>query len=309
MGKFLLTMSFLSLFSFVSCSFAKGGDKKEIKSSEIIKLINKGKNVQMYDKIIIDDLDFTQLKQLSFATSSRMEAKVGVNVFFCNCVFMGKVSTVGKYDGKMPVSTSFSDNLVFFDCDFRNDVTFDDCSVKGSLEFSRSVFRGETSFNNFSCVGQYSRFIEVTAEKGFTMCFASIFGNINFKDSKFSEKAYFQGLKVGGNLMFLNSSFANEADFSNSSFSGDVLFNYATFEENVMLSFSRFLGRCDVMHAKSKGNFSIENSIFFAGLKLVGSDFASVETRGAHSMLMVETEGIETHGKQLEIKSFNINNK
>ena len=51
-----LFLVFVAVFMCFSCV---GAEKKEIKASEVIKLIRKGKPVQIVDKIILGDLDFT----------------------------------------------------------------------------------------------------------------------------------------------------------------------------------------------------------------------------------------------------------
>ena len=55
--------------------------------------INKGKAVLVKGKIITDDLDFTQVKNIQVFSSSNQVAVVDVPVTFLDCIFL--TSTLG----------------------------------------------------------------------------------------------------------------------------------------------------------------------------------------------------------------------
>ena len=55
-------------FILMSCGFANSDKHKMMEAKEVINMINKGQPVQISDKIITGDLDFTQIKDKSVGT-------------------------------------------------------------------------------------------------------------------------------------------------------------------------------------------------------------------------------------------------
>ncbi|MDR0874369.1 MAG: pentapeptide repeat-containing protein [Prevotellaceae bacterium] len=259
---FILT----SLFLFASCANA---EKKEMKSADILKLIKKGKPVQIVDKIILDDLDFSQANEPFLADAGIIQTEVKSNVFFSNCVFMGKVTAAGTRK-QADVQTVFRNNVVFLDCDFRQDVDFRGAIVFGNVNFSRSTFRKPATFNNISVWSKSSYFNEVTAEQAFTMVYASFFGNLSLLDAKFQKKANFQEIKVNGKLMVNNTVFSENADFSLINVLDRALFNYVVFEKNATFLQANFSKTAEFMNAAFNGTADFEDAYFAAPLKKDG---------------------------------------
>ena len=305
MSRVLSFVSLTLIFLLTACGQAQSGvSKKEMKASEIIKLINKGKDVHLNDRIIVDDLDFSSVKDLSVASVGKMESHVGVNLFFSNCVFLGNVTAIGEYR-KLLVYTSFSKNVTFFDCDFRGNLTMDYADVYGTVEFSRSAFRGETSFNNIYVRGNRLGFLEVEAERNFSMVDADIRGNANFMNAKFDSTANFLGMRVN-KLQCSNVVFSGNVDFSNSFFNGDVLFNYVEYGANAQFSFSKYYGNTDFMHSVYTGSVSYERSSFYGGVRWNKSTYAStVETKDATFLSLPVTTGVSLNGKvDIDVANF-----
>ena len=103
---------FCLLFSFLFTSCYGRTNKKEIRASEIIKLINKGESVQFYDRIILDDLNFSDVKDAHISSISSIQKPVRSNIVFVNCVFMGKVTATGSYQ-RMREVVLFERNVTF----------------------------------------------------------------------------------------------------------------------------------------------------------------------------------------------------
>jgi len=250
---FIITL----LFLFSSCAYA---EKKEMKSSEIIKLIKKGKPVQIVDKIILDDLDFSQANEPFVVNAFTVQTEITQNVFFSHCVFMGKV-TSNSSKGKTNIQSVFKNNLIFNDCDFRGEVNFRNAVVFGKTDFSRSTFRKQTNFNYISVWSKGSYFDNIVAEQKFDMIYASFFGNLSFLDAKFQTKSSFQEIKVNGNLSFINVIFADNVDFALME-AGRTLFNYAVFEKNVSFGNAYFSGSAEFINTTFGGNANFENVYF-----------------------------------------------
>lgn len=219
---------FCMLFS--SCSNAQ---PQEIKASEIVKALKKGKNVEYANKIILDDLNFTDAEHLQMFNKSQLQAVVTGNVFFSNCVFMGAVSANGTHkvsDKSLAVQTKFENNLIFDNCDFRGEVNFDNAVVQGNVHFIQSKFREQASFNNMTIWSKNANFSEVLCEKDFIMVFTNVYGNLTLNDAKFQQTLSLQETNIHGNLFASSIYVTGYADFSLLSVQGRSMFTYAKAE-------------------------------------------------------------------------------
>jgi len=246
-----------SLFLFTSCAHA---EKKEMNSSDIIKLIKNGKPVQIVDKIILDDLDFTQANEPFVLNAFTVQTEIAPNIFFSHCVFMGKV-TSNSSKGKTNLQSVFKNNLIFNNCDFRGEVNFRNAVVFGKTDFSQSTFRQPANFNNISVWSKGSYFDNIVAEQNFDMIYAAFFGNLSFLGAKFQTKSSFQELKVNGNLTFINAVFSENVDFALIE-TGRTLFNYAIFEKNVSFGNARFSSSVEFINTTFNGNVNFDNAYF-----------------------------------------------
>ena len=249
-----------TLFVF-NCCACNGAEKKEMKASEIIKLLKKGKPVQIVNKIILDDLDFSAGNKPFILNANMLQCEIQSNIFFNNCVFMGKVTSNGIH-GKTSVQSCFRNNLVFEGCDFRKEVNFDGAIVFGMINFGRSVFRDDVSFNNMAVWAKDSYFSEMKAEKNFSMIYASIQGNMFFPDAHFSGNASFQETSVKGKLIFNNSVFAERAGFDLMEVTGSAFFNYAEFAKTANFSRTRFLHTADFVKTSFENQADFEKASF-----------------------------------------------
>ncbi|MCQ2219564.1 MAG: hypothetical protein MJZ33_13970 [Paludibacteraceae bacterium] len=303
------------LVMILSCSISCSGKKsKDMKASEIIKLIQKGKDVSLNDKVIFDDVDFTDIEKYRVVAFPNMESRIPVNITFTNCVFMGKVlaSTKKSIDGskkKINVFTTFEKNLTFFSCDFRGDVAMDDMVVDGKLEFANSVFRENASFNSLYVKGSHIGFLSMESEKDFSMCYARFLCDANFMGAKFKGRANFLGMNVM-KVQFSNAEFGNEVDFSNSIFMGDALFNYINCASSIQFSFSKYYGDFDLIKSSCNGAVSFERSFFFGRVCLNKTEFnGSIELKDEHSLFTPETQETKFSSDNLQwnvVKNSNV---
>lgn len=248
-----------------------GAEKKEMRASEIIKLVKKNIPVQVVDRIILGDLDFTEGGEPFILNAHLLQCEIRSNIFFESCVFMGKVTSNGKH-GKTSVQACFRNNLVFTGCDFRGEADFDGAVVFGAVNFGRSVFRENVNFNNMSVWAKDSYFSEMKAEKNFMMIYASFWGNLHFPDAVFSGNFSFQESSVKGKLMFHNSSFAERAEFDLIEVSGNAFFNYAGFEKTANFSRSRFMSSVNFADASFAGQADFDKASFMNTVNFDGVD-------------------------------------
>ena len=259
-----------TVFLFMSCG-CNGADKKEIRASEIIKLMEKGKPVQMVGKIILDDLDFTTGSEPFILNENVLQGEIQSNIFFDDCIFMGKVTSSSKRE-KMSVQACFRNNLVFVGCDFRGEVDFDGAIVFGTVNFGRSIFREDANFSNMTVWAKDGYFSEMKAEKAFLMIYASFSGNLFFPDAFFGGNASFQETSVKGKLMMNNSTFAERAGFDLMEVQGNAFFNYAKFEKTADFSRSRFMYTADFVKTTFDKTADFEKASFMNTVNFDGVD-------------------------------------
>ncbi len=261
----------LLVASVVVCLSCVGAEKKEMKASEIIKLVKKGKPVQIVNKIILDDLDFTSGSEPFILNANMLQCEIRSNIFFDQCVFMGKVTSNGKLD-KTPIQSCFKSNLVFMGCDFRGEVNFEGAIIFGMVNFGRSVFRENANFNNMAVWAKDSYFSEMKAEKDFSMIYASFAGNLFFLDAGFSGNTSLQETSVKGKLSFNNSVFKERAGFDLMEVCGGAFFNYTKFEKTTDFSWSRFLHTTEFVNASFGKQVNFEKTFFLNTVNFEGVD-------------------------------------
>ena len=257
--------------SVLACYGCSAAQKKEVKASEIIKLMKKGEPVQMVNKIILDDLDFTAASEPFILNANMLRSDIQSNIFFDGCVFMGKVTSNGKRE-KTSVQTCFRNNITFMGCDFRGEVDFDGAVVFGMVHFGRSIFRENAKFNNMAVWAKDSYFTEMKAEKNFQMIYASFSGNLSFLNAVFDGNATFQETSVKGKLVFNNAAFAGRAGFDLIDVWGSAFFNYAKFEKIADFSNARFMHTADFVNTSFAKQANFEKVTFMNTVNFEGVD-------------------------------------
>lgn len=246
-------------------SACRGGSSDTLRNSmdasAIVKLLDKGKPVQITDRIITGDLDFSSLKGVCRVGSNQSMVKIDVPVTFVRCIFLGKVRATHP-DGDRMVNTVFGANLTFEACDFRAEADFSNCTVNGMANFSGAKFRETAMFNNAWFGGPTSYFGLIKAEKNFLMQQTTFVGNADFLNASFQGKASWQSTDFRGTAQFSNTQFEGKADFSMSGFRNDVWFNYASFDADARFLNCKFATRCDMVSIKTKENFLLNESSF-----------------------------------------------
>ena len=257
MNRFILL--FLAIILSLSCSAA---EKKEIKASSIVKLLKKGNHIHFHNKIIVDDLDFSQGSDPFIFSPTNLQSEVNSNVFFSNCIFLGKVTSNGK-KGDVPIKSCFRNNLIFIGCDFRGEVDFSEMIVNGLVDFSKSVFRENAIFNGIAVWSKDAYFSEIKAEKRFMAIYSAFYGNLYFISGEFFGNVTFQQASVYGDIVFNNSNFQKQAGFDNMKIGGKSFFNYVVFEEYVNFMGTHFLNTVDFNKTQFNKTTNFERTYFW----------------------------------------------
>ena len=223
-----------------SCSQA---EQKEVKAKDLLKVLQKGKSIEVANLIILDDLDFTTLENEQMLSSSQLQEVVSQNVYFYNCIFMGKVTTSGTKSissAQVQKQMKFEQNFVFQNCDFRGDVNFDNTIVQGQFSLQKSKFRQSTSCNNMMIWGKDTYLSEIEAEQPFHMIYCTFLGNVYLNDATFLEKVSMQESTIHGKFVANNVKAAKAVAFDMLSVRGRALFNYAEMKDFALFSGARF---------------------------------------------------------------------
>jgi uncharacterized protein YjbI with pentapeptide repeats len=284
--KNVLIILMIILLSGSSCN-ATSDEKVNngISAGKIISDINKGKAILVKGKIITDDLDFSQVKNILVFSSSNQMVVIDVPVTFLDCIFMGKVLTNSMVENTSK-NTGFRHSLTFEACDFRQEADFDNITVEGNVNFTGAIFRERAKFNNVTFKGRNNYFTAFTSEKYFSMQEASLRGAIDFFKGKVKGKISFQSTEFMGIARFSDLDCDGVSDFSLVRFRDDALFTYSNFtgdfrmanssvqgrfdlnsvefQANAFLSDSKFFGPVNFSKTTVKGKFDLSHSIFYA---------------------------------------------
>jgi len=233
----------------------------EYHAADIIKMIKKGKPIQLMNCMIWDDLDFTQCGEPRVTSGIAVEVDVEVPIYFNHCLFMGNVLGKSKFKDKFSCSANFRRSVTFSDCDFRGEVDFTKVMVADNIDFSKSTFGESAKFDLVELRGGINRFYEIIAEKNFSFTSSYSNGNISFMDATFKGDANFHKL-ICSELMMNNTTFEGDAIFSNQTIRGAALFNYAKFNHDFDLSYSKFLAPVIMTHAEILGKIILNYCVF-----------------------------------------------
>ena len=285
----IYSLLFAFLTAFASCTFAKGDKNKTIEADEIIRLIDKGKPVELADKIIMGDLDFTQIKNKYIDGCAIVSHDIAVPVTFVKCVFMGNVTGFCEKNRAVNV-VRFCRNTSFKQCDFRGNLNLNQNTVDGDFILAESVFRENVSLDYLHIKGRNAHMWEINAEKNFSMSYSQTEGMLNMMDAQFHSEASLQGIRCN-EAQFSNMKARHSIDLSLATFNGKVIFNYAQIDGNADLSNVRFLDRVDIYKSRFANNTNLQNTTFYGKTRFNGTSFAGINTDGAIFLQKPDTEG------------------
>lgn len=228
-----------------------------VDADEIIEKINMGEDVAYSNAEISGDLDFTKIDRkyikgkkgrrssfferiFSFADdNNEVNYLVKTPLKFENCTFTGDVLAYYHDDfDELTHNVSFSEDVVFSNCTFREKSAFKYSDFYESCSFSGSKFYDEALF----------KYTEFDQEADFSNCTFS--RDANFKYVKFPDYADFSDCDFEEQANFKYSKFYRGISFENSIFSGYADFKYAELDDPVNLKNVEFNGDTDFKYTK-----------------------------------------------------------
>ncbi|MEL7159395.1 MAG: pentapeptide repeat-containing protein [Bacteroidota bacterium] len=233
-------MRILILLLFVCGSFTLFA-QQSIDASEVIAMIDDGKEVSLNNVTIKGDLDFTKVadrerdNNKNWGKQPSYRCHVRSRVSFTDCVFEGEVvGYLNTKDGKWNLG---GDNGELYNADFHETVAFKACTFREKVNFKYTRFYEGADFSE-------SRFGDPTV----------------FKYTRFDEYANFSRVRMAQKVTFKYTGFPDGADFSYAQFSGDAVFKYVKFKRGVNMAHADFSGRADFKYSQFEGNVDITDT-------------------------------------------------
>jgi hypothetical protein len=273
-------ITFFTLFLLSCTQTIPGKDKEEVKASSVIKMLNKGQEVNFENKTITGDLDFSQVEVKTKIHTTLSQTVIKAAISFTKCQFKGKVICTGVADG-ITYQSVFMQNLIFNNCEFNSLADFQSVTVFGNVSFAGCQFNELALFNSFYSHAKASYFGQITAEKDFSMQDALFIGSCDFFKGHFKAGINFQGSRFDGLFNFSTVQCDSRADFSKVRFNNNCTFNYTVFTGIARFNQLRSLSIADFIQVQFNSDALFTNTLFYDLCKFnetkvaAGFDFTS----------------------------------
>lgn len=227
--------------------------QNRVQAEDIIDLINAGQDVSYKNSVIVGDLDFRTLDDVTADkplrklrigrfSSQSYTSHVRSSLSFIDCTFTGDVLAYVHIDKKNETY-----NAVFYE-----DVNFQGCAFEEASAFKYAKFKRNANFENTSY------------EKEALFKYAKFSTEVSFKDSDFRRDANFKYTKFPETVDFSQSVFRDYANFKyvkfpegvsfeDAEFKRDACFKYTKFSEPLNLDGVEFEGDSDFKYTKIEG--------------------------------------------------------
>ncbi len=251
-------------------------EKKEYESAEIIESINRGEDIYLSKKIIIDD--FSLAPSVGEGEISNFPQKILTNIAFIGCEFKGQVKIQ---------NVIFEKRISFQGCRFEKDVKFWPFSPEflDEIDLSFAYFQESADFHGVKFQKELKLFNSIFY-KGVEFNQAE-FGSIDAKYVTFSDrdnndnlKIYFHDCRFMGPADFSGSIFKCKADFGGSQFNETVELG-CTFEKDAIFSNVLFRKEVTLTVCTFKRDFILYSARI--GVMLFGYEFQWKEMQEALS--------------------------
>lgn len=231
--------------------------QNSINASEVLALLDAGKEVSIENTTIQGDLNFTQLANKEKDTRERWGgnenylAHVRNTVSFRNCTFTGKVLGYYRIEGQRR-----RDKDQLFNVDFHEAVTFQNCKFNKEVNFKYTEFVQGASF----------------AQSAFRQ-------EALFKYTEFAATTDFSDVTIGGASTFKYTEFPAGVTFANTTFGGNAIFKYTQFPAGVNFSSAKFQQKADFKYTEFSTPSNFDDTDFgryvdFKYTTLDGNKFA-----------------------------------
>ncbi len=203
--------------------------QNRVQAEDIIDLINAGRDVNYKDAVIVGDLDFRALddvtadKPLRKSRIGRLSTQsyschVRSSLSFIDCTFTGDVLAYIHINKKNDTY-----NAVFYE-----DVNFEGCKFEEASAFKYAKFMKNANFEN------------TTYEEEALFKYAKFSTDVSFQDSNFKDDANFKYVKFPETVDFKQTVFQAYANFKYAKFPEGVNFEDAEFQRNADFKYTKF---------------------------------------------------------------------
>lgn len=233
---------------------------QSVNASEIIDMINNGKNVSLENTTIRGDLDLTKLDNMRQVGKDGKQKKylseVRVELRFIGCTFTGEVQAYIPNEGnwndiksKPLYTANFRESVTFANCTFEEDALFKYSEFDQSASFQGSEFKDEALF-------KYAEFEEAAD-------FSNVrFREANFKYTKFQESITFANCRYRGDAIYKYTEFTDGVTFADAVFQNDASFKYTELRREVSFAGANFEGQADFKYIKFPAGTDLTNTSF-----------------------------------------------
>jgi len=209
-----------------------------VPASEVIEMINAGKNVTFSNVTVVGDLDFTQLdnmRETNTGNPKSYRSTVDVGVSFRNCNFKGKV---------LGYVNSGNDNWIkqdepVYHADFAGDAAFIDCIFEDDVFFKYTSFFANASFRG-SAFGEEALFKYTKFDEYVDFSATRFLGTANFKYTKLTSGVTFAAAEFRGDATFKYTELRREVSFAGANFYDSANFKYVKFPTGTNLTNTSF---------------------------------------------------------------------
>jgi len=203
--------------------------QNRVQAEDIIDLINAGQDVSYKNAVIVGDLDFRTLddvtadKPLRRSRIGRLSTQsyschVWSSLSFIDCTFTGDVLAYIHIDKKNDTY-----NAVFYE-----DVNFEGCEFGDASDFKYAKFKKKANFVN------------TTYEEEALFKYAEFSTDVSFQDSVFKDDANFKYVKFPETVDFKQTVFRDYANFKYAKFPEGVSFEDAEFHRTADFKYTKF---------------------------------------------------------------------
>jgi len=247
----------------------------------IKKALMSGENVSVSGLTIKEELDLTQVIQMTRFNAKSSYGKVKGDLFFMDCTFEKPFIAFSQNEKGGEDAIQFLGNVSFINCKFEDDFSFRSCTVHGATDFSNTTFKQKANFQD-AIFMQRANF-----NKAFWIDEAL------FQNVRFYHKTNFMDIKVDNHMMFQSAVFHDETnfslaeclkyvDFSLVRFDGPALFNYIKWKDRAVFNDAIWMMDCLFIEPEL-GDISFKNSdvrgkYLMSGEKISGNHI-SLETK------------------------------
>jgi len=227
--------------------------QNRVQAEDIIDQINAGQDVSYKDVVIVGDLDFRTLddvtadkplrKRIGRLSTQSYSCHVRSSLSFVDCTFTGDVLAYIHIDRKNDTY-----NAVFYE-----DVDFEGCAFEEASAFKYAKFKKSANFENTTyteeALFKYAKFSTDVSFQGSSFKNDANFKYVkfpeavDFKQTVFRDYANFKYAKFSEGVSFEGAEFQRDADFKYTKFSEPLNFDGVEFDKDPIFKYTKIDGR------------------------------------------------------------------